>query len=185
MARRQPAQHQPGVGALEITVNVDLNPPDLRAAMRAGMIQALAATQQEIRATMGAFFHGRWQGPPRKGGHAAEALRSKLFSTQSGFLGVTGWGPEHFYLHILEHGARAHLIRSREFSGRGRRRRRLANPAELKFAGPDGILFRRQVRHPGLRPRPFMATAARGVEPRVVAIFNQRIADAIAAQTAS
>jgi hypothetical protein len=163
-------------------VTADLKQPEIRSAVRQGMLESLVALEDAATASVGLFFRGH--GTPRRAqtGHAADSVRSKLFEGPPGFLGVTGWpAPDFFYLHILEHGAKSHEIKSTEFVGRGRRRRRVKDRKRLKIGTGGNPLFRWAVTHPGLRPRPFMATAGRTAEPRIVTIMNERIGDAIEA----
>lgn len=178
MARRQPAQHGPAAAVLDVDVKVDLTAPDIFGAIRLGMLDGLIETQREVRTQLAAFTHGHGDG--RRGlGHAAQTLRSKLFRGPRGFLGVTGWGPRQFYMHILEHGAVAHFIASRESEVTHGRRNLLTRVKALKIQTSGGLVFRRSAHHPGIRPRPILATAAANVEPRIVALINQRIANAL------
>lgn len=180
MARREPARNAPAAATLDFTLNVDLTVPEIRNAVRQGMLDSLRTVEDAVLQTLGSTFRGHF---PRNRGipPAASALRSKLFDGPRGFLGVTGWGPKYFYLHIQEHGAKPHVIRARGFTGTGRRRRRI-EPKQLVIpVGGASPVYRSMVRHPGLRPRRFLLQAATLAEPRILSIMKTRIAEVIGA----
>ncbi len=116
--------------------------------------------------------YARWRGP---GEHIYQVLARRQRASDP----VAVWiGPDdkHFYYRFFELGAAAHEIKPRM----GRRRMDGSAGSALKFQGEDGEVFRGQVHHPGVTPRPFLRPAF----DSQVGTFVERVKERLAAEIA-
>lgn len=83
-----------------------------------------------------------------------------------------------FIARFLEQGTGAHDIRPK-FRGRFRRGRQRRRGRALAFVLGGAQVFTRRVRHPGVRPRPILASAVQQAEPAIRADFAATLGKAL------
>ncbi len=98
-------------------------------------------------------------------GHLRRSAFLTVEATPTGAAGVVGYRA--IYAKWQEQGTRPYTIRAR-------------NRRALRFMGRDGEpVFAKSVRHPGLRPRPFLGPSVEDVRPQVRPYLTQLVLDVV------
>lgn len=172
-----------GVIALRLHVTLrwtGLRAPDLRPAMRQGMLVALEAIHRRALGNLGGLL------AERRTGQLADSVDATLQEFPWGVRGTLGTSL--FYGRFLEFGTKPHVIArflTRKGTHRrigGRRRGRLAPKRPLRLTVGGRTLFRLIVNHPGVLPRHWLRRAAESAQPEVLTAFQTAVTAAIARQ---
>jgi len=157
---------------LDILIEDDLpETPEIQAALRQGMGLFVGEIRRRaIRNVSGGVVQ-------RRRGRLAASIQASVAQAGTDTVGVVS--SDSFVGRLLEYGTAPHPIFARRARlASGRRRARKAGPS-LAFSTGFRTLFRRGVKHPGVRPTRWFSRAAAEVLPQAPVIFDAELQKAI------
>lgn len=167
---------------LEISVKVSglelvLGRPEVRAALRQSIRRAGQIIKVRAEASARRFFRQGTGNPGRFGRNVPPLSRSlRVRVRERGDEFAVTVKSITFYGHILEVGAAAHRIPGPLTR---RERREGVQQKVLRFQAGGKVIFARSVLHPGVRRRPWFASAVQAAVPDLQQIFEQELGAAV------
>jgi hypothetical protein len=173
---------------LEFRVSrIELTPPQVATALRAGMVAAVAAGQDRMEANLSGGL------VRRRSGQASRSVKASIVEHPRGLIGrIFVSDADAWYVRLLDQGVQPHELGrgartarqpspSRRRGQRGRGRVTGARASVLRIPLPTGVIFRYGAHHRGIRPRRIAEVSSHQAEPRMVAAVRGQLEAAVAA----